>query len=141
VNLLEAAFAVAIVAILSGATLQAAVTATHAAAGDPIRDALQSQAADESRIALDVLKYAGGTVVPKAVATTIPLPAGTPLPVNIAVATGALPDGAIGVTVTAADPADPAESASVTTRLESRAPIPGSMQAAPGLVPAPTGAP
>jgi hypothetical protein len=140
-NLLEAVFAVAIVAVVSGATLQAAVGAVRSAAGDPIRDALQARAADESHLALDVLKYDGSAIAPRAVATTIPLPTGTPLPVRMAISSAAQTGGGAIVTISVTDAGEPSESVTVTARLDARAPLPGSQQSAPGLVAAPTGAP
>jgi hypothetical protein len=141
VNLLEATVATAIVATVTGATLGAAASATKAAGGNPVRDALQSAATREMRVALDVLKYQGASIVPNAVPTGIPLATGTPLPAQISIVASPDPSGAIGVTVTATAQDGSGLTASVTESLDSRAPLPGSQARAPGLAPAPTGAP
>ena len=139
-NLLEATVATAIAATVTGATLGAVVNAAHAAAGDPVRDALQAAAARETRVALDVLKYDGASIAPRAIATTIPLPAGTPVPALLSITVASQPNGATTVTVTAALVAG-AQRAAVTESLDSRSPLPGTRAQAPGLAPAPTGAP
>jgi hypothetical protein len=141
VNLLEATVATAIAATVTGATLGAVVNAAHAAAGDPVRDALQSTAAREARVAMDVLKYDGASIVPRAIATTIPLPAGTPFAAELSIAIAPQPNGATGVTVTATSLASEGERAAVAESLDSRSPLPGARAKAPGLAPAPTGAP
>jgi hypothetical protein len=141
VNLLEATVAAAIVATVAGATLGAAANAAHAAAGDPVRDALQAVATREMRVALDVLKYRGATIAPRVAATGVPLATGTPLPAHLSIAVSPAPNGATIVTVTATADADAQESASLTESLDARAPLPGSQAVAPGLAPAPTGAP
>jgi hypothetical protein len=141
VNLLETAVATAIVATVTGATLGAVANATHAANGDPVRDALQAAATREVRVALDVLKYRGASIAPRAIATSVPLPIGTPFPAQISIAVSPDANGATAVTVTAIASADSAERASVTESLDARAPLPGSQTSAAGLAPAPTGAP
>jgi hypothetical protein len=139
--LLEATVATAIAATVTGATLGAVANAAHAAGGDPVHDALQTAATREARVALDVLKYAGANIVPRAIATAIPLPAGTPVPAEISIAIAAEPNGATSVTVTATSLASGGEKASVSESLDSRSPLPGATAKAPGLAPAPTGAP
>jgi len=133
--------ATAIVAIVAGATLGAAANAAHAAAGNPIRDALTAAATHEVRVALDVLKYGDATITARTIATAIPMPAGTPLPANLSIAVAPAGNGATAVTVTAADASGSGQRASVTESLDQRAPLPGTQAPLPGLVPAPTGAP
>jgi hypothetical protein len=141
VNLFEAAVATAIVATVAGATLGAVANATRAAGGDPVRDALQAAATREARVALDVLKYRGASILPRTVATAVPLAAGTPLPADLSIVTAAEPDGAASVTVAAAARDGSGKRASVTESLDARAPLPGARTTVPGLAPAPTGAP
>jgi hypothetical protein len=141
VNLLEATVATAIVATVTGATLGAVANAAHAAGGDPVRDALQAAATREARTALDVLKYDGATVTPQSVATSIPMPAGTPLPAELSIGVALYANGSTSVTVTALAAGPSGERAAVTESLDARAPLPGSQTKAPGLAPAPTGAP
>jgi hypothetical protein len=141
VNLLEATVATAIVATVSAATLGAVANAAHAAGGDPVHDALASAATREARVALDVLKYGGATIAPATVATAIPLATGTPLPADVSIGIAAFTNGSATITVTATASGSSNESASVTESLDSRAPLPGAQSIAPGLAPAPTGAP
>jgi hypothetical protein len=141
VNLLEAAVATAIAATVTGATLGAVANAVHAAAGDPVRDALQSAATREARVALDVLKYDDASIAPRAIATALPLPAGTPLPAQLSISVVSKAHGVTNVTVVATAAADAAETASVTVSLDTRSPLPGATALVPGLAPAPTGAP
>jgi hypothetical protein len=141
VNLLEATVATAIAATVTGATLGAVANAAHAAGGDPIRDALQAAATRETRVALDVLKYEGASIAPRAIATTLPLPSGTPVPVELSIAIAGGSNGATSVTVTASSLASGGERASVSESLDARSPLPGATAKAAGLAPAPTGAP
>jgi hypothetical protein len=141
VNLLEATVAAAIVATVTGATLGAAASATKAAGGNPVRDALQAAATREMRVALDVLKYQGASIVPRAVPTGVPLATGTPLPAQLSIAASPDSNGALDVTVTAAAEDGSGQVARVTETLDARAPLPGSQTRTPALVPAPTGAP
>jgi hypothetical protein len=139
--LVETAIAVAMVTTVAGAALSAAIVAGRAAGMHPAQDALQFEVKREMGIALDVLKYQGANIAPTAIATTLPLPAGSPLPVNVSIATTSLPHGPIRVTITASTSRRPTESVSLTAALDERAPSPGAVVHAPALVPAPTGAP
>ncbi len=139
-SLLETTVAIAIVALLAGSALGAAVGAFHATAGTPIRDALQSAVRREIPIALDVLKYRGSSVVPASVATTLPMPGGTPLPARLSIQTTRLSADALRIAISAVATGS-GQRATATAVLGARAPVPGSVVHAPGLVPAPTGAP
>ena len=114
--------------------------AFHATAGTPIRDALQSAVRREIPIALDVLKYRGSSVVPASVATTLPMPGGTPLPARLSIQTTRLSADALRIAISAVATGS-GQRATATAVLGARAPVPGSVVHAPGLVPAPTGAP
>jgi hypothetical protein len=139
-SLIETAVAVAIVAIVASTALGATIAVTHAAGGDPVRDALQTAVEREMHVALDVVKYQAGSIAPTVIATTIPMPAGSPLPVQLSIDTSPLPQGAVRVTI-AAVAAQSGERADLTAALSDRAPQPGALLRAPGLAPAPTGAP
>ena len=106
-----------------------------------MRDALQSAAAREARVALDVLKYDGAAIAPRTIATALPLPVGTPLPAELSITVVPRAFGGTDVTVTATSSADAAERARITESLDARSPLPGATAKAPGLAPAPTGAP
>ncbi|MGB8519492.1 MAG: hypothetical protein WCD38_04955 [Candidatus Tumulicola sp.] len=138
--LVETAIAVAIAGLVAGAVLDATVLATRSAGMRPIRDALENEVRRELPVALDVLKYQGGTIVPAAIATTLPMPAGSPLAARVSITVSPDPSGAISVTVTARA-GNPAQHATLSSTVGAQAPLPGTVITAPGLVPAPTGAP
>ena len=138
-TLAEAAVTVAIVAIVSAAILGGMTMATHAAGANTVRDALQDAAERETRVAQDVLKYQGATLAPVTIATSIPMPTGSPLPAQLAFAKS-VAGGVTTITITATA-AQTGEQTAVTTQLRGQAPVPGTQVQAPGLAPAPTGAP
>lgn len=140
-TLLETVVALGILATVAGVTLQAGAMATHAAANAALRAVLQDAAERELRVALDVVKYQGGSLAPATIATALPLQAAPPLPVRLSLAATAQSNGAIVVTVSAAPIDDPSQRVSANATLDRRAPLPGAVVRAPGLAPAPTGAP
>ncbi len=139
-TLVETAIAVAIAGVVAGAALDATILATHAAGLRPVRDALESELRREMPVALDILKYQGGAIAPAAVATTLPMPAGTPLTAKVSIAVSPDPAGSTRVTLTA-EGGDPPQRARLTAALGAQTLVPGTIVTAPGLVPAPTGAP
>lgn len=139
--LVETAVATALAAVVAGAVLSASILATHAERRRVVRAALESQLKREMTIALDIVKYRGGDIRPTTVATTLPLPAGTPLPITVSIAVSPGPHDSIAVTLTAAPIAAPRQQAQLSASIGERAPQPGDTIVAPGLVPAPTGAP
>jgi hypothetical protein len=139
-TLVEAAIAVAIATVVAGAALDATIFATRAAGMRPVRDALENEVRREMPVAIDLLKYQGGSIVPASVATTLPMPSGTPLPARVSVAVLPDPAGFFRVTLTA-EAGDPPQRARLTATLGAQAPAPGTIVTAPGLAPAPTGAP
>lgn len=139
-TIVEAAVAVALATVVGGACLNAAVSAMHAAANRSIREALESEVRREMPVAVDVLKYQGGSIVPTAVQTTLPMPAGTPLPARVTIGVSPDPAGAIRIAITA-ESVESRQRAEFVTTLGSQAPRPGAVVTAPGLAPAPTGAP
>lgn len=140
-TLFETTIALGILATVAGATLGVSAMATHAAANAAIRSVMQDAAEREMRVALDVLKYQDGTLVPVNVATSLPLANASPLPVRLSVTSASTSDGATAVTIGVVASDDPAQQVTVTGTLDRRAPLPGTTLRSPGLVPAPTGAP
>jgi len=140
-TLLETTIAVGILATVAGGTLGVSAMATRAAAGAAERAALQSAAEREMRVALDVLKYQGGALAPAAVSTSLPLAGASPLPVQMSVQSAVRADGTTSVTIGVVSTSDSTERTILYGTLDRRAPLPGTVLRAPGLVPAPTGAP
>ena len=138
--LVETAVAVAIACLVAGALLNATILATHSAGIRPARETLEAEVRRELPIAVDILKYQGGAVVPAAIATTLPMATGTPLPVNVSIAVAAQPGSSIRVTIAAVG-GNPPQRATLNATVGGQAPVPGSVVTAPGLAPAPTGAP
>jgi hypothetical protein len=136
----EAAVAVGIAALIGGALLFSVIAGARWAGGNPVRDALQAFVQSEMRIALDVAKYGDATLTPSAVSTTLPMPTGSPLAVTLALTTANAGGGALRVTI-AAKARHSQEMQSLSAIVDRRAPLPGISLRAPGLVPAPTGAP
>lgn len=140
-TLFETTIAIGILATVASATLGVSAMATHASARAAMRSVMQDAAESEMRVALDVLKYQGGALAPASIATALPLAGASPLPVRLSLTTSAAPGGAtmVSVVVIAAD--DSTQRVTLEGTLDRRAPLPGSVLQAPGLVPAPTGAP
>jgi type II secretory pathway pseudopilin PulG len=140
-TLFETTIAIGIIATIAGATLGVSTMATHAAANAAMRSVMQDAAEREMRVALDVLKYQGGTPAPITIATSLPLANASPLPVQMSVNSEGLTGGATSVTIGVASSDDPTQRVTVAAALDRRAPLPGTILRAPDLVPAPTGAP
>lgn len=105
-------------------------------------DALAAAAREEVRIAADAVKYDGSTLSPTSVATTLPMPVGSPLPAELSLSAQALAAGGISVRVRAvADIAAAPLVRDASLIVERRVPLPGSTVIAPTLVAAPFGAP
>ena len=136
-TLAEAVVATGIAALAIGAALGVAAPAVRRLSPDARDAALAQLARDQLAIARDVLKYDGSSIAPNAIATTVPMPDGSALPVALRLDVRA-GDGATLVTVTATS-GDRAQTQTAT--VAARAPQPGSTILAPGLVAAPTGAP
>lgn len=140
-TLFETTIAIGILATIAGATLGVSAMATHAAANAAVRSVMQDAAEREMRLALDVLKYQGGALAPVTLATALPLAGASPLPVRLSLSTSTTPGGATTVTVGLVATDDSAQRVTIDATLDRRAPLPGTVLHAPGLVPAPTGAP
>jgi hypothetical protein len=140
-TLFETTIAIGILATVAGATLGASAMAAHAAANAAMRGVMQDAAGREMRVALDVLKYQGGSLVPVTIATALPIASASPLPVQLSISSSAAAGGATAVTIGVVATYDSAQRVTVTGTLDRRAPLPGTILSAPGLAPAPTGAP
>jgi hypothetical protein len=110
----------------------------HGGAGSPVRDALDAALRREMPLALDVLKYRGSSIPPAAIATSLPMPFGSPLPARLSIRTRELGGDAIRVLIEASALG---ARRSLNATLGARAPLPGAVVHAAALVPAPTGAP
>ena len=139
--MIELAVCVAVASIAIGAAAAGTISAMRHFGANPQRTALEDAAHREMRVAVDLLKYQGGAIAPAVVATTVPLPGGSPLPAHLGVSTNALSGGGIGVTITASSDADANVAASVSVTLPAPVPVPSAEIVAPSPAPAPTGAP
>lgn len=140
-SLVEVCVAVAIVAVTFAAMFGAILAAAHRFGPDSQAIALQHAVENEMRAAVDIAKYQGATLTPNVVATTVPLPSGTPLPAHLALAESALPSGGVFITLTASSDADANERASISATVAVPAPLPSSLVTVPGSAAAPVGAP
>jgi hypothetical protein len=136
--LIETTVTVAIFSLLAVALAGASIVATRGAASDPPRDALARTAQREALLAADVLKYQGSQLAPQAVATTVPLANGSPLPAIVSLMVSPARDGRVRVRVQASANGERAES---TLDVPPPAPLPGSQLNAPQSAAQPTGAP
>lgn len=140
--LIETILATAIAAVFVGAVLAGVVAANAHFGPDPAREALDDALAREMGVARNLVKYQGTTLAPATVATSVPLPDGSPLPATLQLESTALAGGGMQITIAASATWNGAtENRSLTTTLLAPAPLPGSSIALPGLAPAPTGAP
>jgi hypothetical protein len=136
-SLIEVVVSVAIAAIAVGAFAAGTIAAFHRFGADPVQSALEATVTREMRIAVDLLKYQGASVPPASVATTIPMPSGSPLSVQLTLGTSSDADGSVTVTITATSTNDTAKTASATQTIAAPAPLPGARipAAAPGAAP------
>ena len=140
-SLIETTIAVAIVAMAAGAALDTSILGARAAGAHAVRGVLQDAVQREMQIARDVLKYRDGAIAPVSIATTEPMPSGSPLPVRLSLQTTTADGSALVVTIAATAIDDPAQSVTLDAVLADRVPLPGSQVRAATLAPAPTGAP
>lgn len=136
-SLVEVVVAVAIVAIFTGALGAATIAAVHRFGPDPIQSALEASVTREMRVAVDVLKYQGASLPASGIATTIPLPSGSPLPVSYALSTQTNADGSVKIVLTAIDSNDGTKSATLSQTIVAPAPLPGARLPAAGYGSAP----
>ena len=138
-TLAEVTVAVGIAAISIGTMLGVAIPAVRHLTPDPAQVAVQLLVDREIRVASDLLKYSGSAVTPASVATSVPIPNASPLPVRLQMQTTAQGIATI-VTISVQD-ATGAHTAQAQATIASRAPQPGSTIIPSVLVAAPTGAP
>lgn len=129
-SLIEVVVAVAIVAILAGALGAATIAAVHRFGPDPIQSALEASATREMRIAVDVMKYQGGALPSGSLATTIPLPSGSPLAASYSISTTTI-NGSVNIVLTATDSSDSTKSVTLGQTIAAPAPLPGARVSAP----------
>jgi len=140
-SLLEVIVAVGILSVTLGAVFAAMLTASHRFGANPARDALTHLVADELRIAVDLAKYQGASLGPQTIATTVPMPGGSPLPAHLSLNIQSLASGGMQVEIAASDDADASVNASIVTTIANPAPLPQSTISAPIGIDAPLGAP
>ncbi len=139
-SLVETIVALGLVVLIGGAVASGALVGTPRFGPDPRATALQRAADRELRAATDVAKYADARLQPSAIATTVPMPNASPIPVTMVLTTTALAGGGLTVEIDART-LDGTVDADAATTLASRAPLPGSQVIAPQTVAQPTGAP
>lgn len=141
-TLIEAAFGAAILTLLLGGALTVALAASAHLGQDPVHVALDAALHAEMATARDLLKYQGTALQPVTIATTLPMPDGSPLPATLQLQATAQAGGDVAITISASATARGAtQSLSLTSTVLAQAPLPGVSLTLPGLVPAPTGAP
>ena len=124
-SLVEVVVAVAIIATALGALGAATIAAVHRFGPDPFQSALEGAVTREMRIAVDVMKYQSATIAPSTVATTIPLPSGSPMPAHLALEATTDTDGSVTIVVRATDDADASKSVTLSQTIAAPAPLPG----------------
>lgn len=147
-SLVEALVAAGIVALACSAWLGACAAFARYAAHpiSPVRAAAALLAEQTLRVAQDAWKYGSPGAAPSGTwrrSIDVDTPGASPVPAPVGV-TATLSGGALEVTVRyTPDPLRPDDSGEVTMSgtLLPRAPLPGSALQAPGLIPAPSGAP
>lgn len=141
-TLIETIVTTSIVAVFLSAMLSATIAAIAHFGPSPAHAALSAALAREMAVARNLEKYQGATLAPASIATTIPLPDGSPLPATMTLQATSLANAGLQLTITASALWNGSrESATLSSTLVPAAPIPGSLVALPGLAPAPTGAP
>lgn len=139
---LETTIAAGLIAMLFVAVGTGIVHESTAFQSNARADALGAAAREEARIAADALKYDGSSLQAISVATTVPMPIGSPLPAQLSLSTEMLPGGALVLRVRASNGSSPGSLArEATLVVERRMPVPGSSAIAPTQVAAPFGAP
>jgi Tfp pilus assembly protein PilV len=124
-SLVEVVLAVAIIAMAAGALGAATIAAVHHFGPDPFQSALEATVTREMRIAVDVMKYQGASLPATTVATTIPLPSGSPLPAHLSLSTTTAANGSVTIVLSASDDNDATKSAMLSQTIAAPAPLPG----------------
>lgn len=126
-SLLEVVVAVAIVALAAGALGAVLIAVGHRFGPDPIQSALEATVIREMRIAVDVMKYQGASVPGTTIATTIPMPSGSPLTAQLSVSSARAADGSVTIVLTASSQNDSTKTATLSQTIPAPAPLPGSL--------------
>ena len=116
--------------MFAGVLGAATIAAVHRFGPDPIQSALEASVTREMRIAVDVMKYQGGTLPSGSLATTIPMPSGSPLPVSYAISTTNA-SGAVTIVLSATDSSDSTKNVTLSQTILAPAPLPGARVSAP----------
>jgi Tfp pilus assembly protein PilV len=124
-SLIEVVVAVAIIAVAIGALGAVLIAGEHRFGPDPIESALEATVTRDMRIAVDVMKYRGASLPSTSLATTIPLPSGSPLPAVLSVTSTTASDGSITIVLSATDDNDVSKSATLSQTIAAPAPLPG----------------
>lgn len=124
-SLLEVVVCVAVLAVLLGTVLAATLGAAHTFVPIPEKAALDRAVSGELAVAVDLLKYDGASIPPTSVATAVPMPTGSPLPVELRVETQTLPSGGVSVRISGTTP-DRRVTSEAQATIAVRAPYPGS---------------
>jgi hypothetical protein len=125
-SLVEVVVATAIASLVLAALLNGTIIATHRFGPDLTRAQLDAYLQQEMHVCVDLLKYQDGRVVPQTIATTLPMPSGSPIPMHVSLATSALSGGAVALTLTATSDLDASESVTLQTIVGAPAPLPSS---------------
>ncbi len=135
-GLIEVVVAAAVASIAMAAVLGAIISATHRFGAAPIDEALRAAVQRELNVAVDVLKYQGGTIAPTTVATSAPLAGGSPLPIHLSITTNPIGSGGTSVTISASADGR-SESATMTASVAQPVPLPSAQIVAPSNAQAP----
>jgi hypothetical protein len=124
--MIEVVIAVAITAIVLTAIVTGVVAAVHRFTPLPVQSALDAAVAREMRVAVDLLKYSGGSIAPRSIPTSIPMPGSSPVPVQMSVSTVTGSSGAVTVTIGAVSQTNPPLASTLTATIAQPAPLPSS---------------
>ncbi|HEV7179794.1 MAG TPA: hypothetical protein VGN11_07980 [Candidatus Baltobacteraceae bacterium] len=138
-SLIEAVVAVALIGIALAAAFSASIAAAHRFGADAGREALQKYVGREMRLAVDVLKYQGGAITPRTIATTVPLAGASPLAAHVSIAVSPLPGSGFTITLSATSDDDATKSATLQAIVAQPAPLPSSTVESGLRAPAPIG--
>ncbi|MDP9023970.1 MAG: hypothetical protein M3N13_01165 [Candidatus Eremiobacteraeota bacterium] len=138
-SIVEVIVAVALLAIVVGASAAGMLAASRHFGADPVVAALQQTVENETRVAQNVMKYQGASLQPTSIATTIPFAGASPIPAHVSLDITS-EAGATTVTVTAQSDRDASAMVTLRTTLPSPQPLPSSIVQAVTAQPAPIGA-
>ncbi len=136
-TLIATALFAVVLACLIGPTSLGVAKALPNGADAAVRSLLENE---QTRLA-DALKYAGNAIPPTSIATSVPIPMHSPMPVNLRLVIAPSPDGSQTITLTASYVRDGAsKSLTRTANIPAQVPLPGTITQSSPVAP-PTGAP